>query len=437
MSYTRRADLRGHRSESRNLVDEVLQRARPRKYPRRHRHRDQLAEEPAHPHARARLQQRSRCWKRSMLDAGGEYAWRVRGEEHAVDAGRHRQAAAQLAIAATARDERTRNTRPDRSTTRAASDDAARPVRIQGSTTPRRCRSMKSKPAAEIVKRFATGAMSLRINFSTEAHETLAVAMNRIGGKSNTGEGGEDPASVMRPSRRDERHDDRCLGTMVSERQEGGQADPLGTKATALKQDQAGGFRPLRRHRRTTWCSRSESCRSRWPKARSRARAASCPAVKVRRVHRPLRYSDAGRRPDLAAAASRHLFDRRSRAAHPRPEERQPARRGQREAGVRSRRRHGCGGRGESASPTTCSFPATTAAPAHRRGPRSSTRVRPGNSASPKPSRRCLLNRLRGRIRVQADGQMKTGRDVVIGALLGADEFGFATAPLVTPKAAS
>ena len=71
-----------------------------------------------------------------------------------------------------------------------ASPDAARPVRIQD-------RSGKAIPveevesAAEIVKRFATGAMSLG-SISTEAHSTLALAMNRIGGKSNTGEGGED-----------------------------------------------------------------------------------------------------------------------------------------------------------------------------------------------------------------------------------------------------
>ena len=57
--------------------------------------------------------------------------------------------------------------------------------------------------------------------------------------------------------------------------------------------------------------------------------------------------------------------------------------------------------------------------------------ARPGRSALPKPSRRLLLNGLRGRIAVQVDGGLRTGRDVAIGALLGADEFGFATAPLI------
>ena len=71
------------------------------------------------------------------------------------------------------------------------------------------------------------------------------------------------------------------------------------------------------------------------------------------------------------------------------------------------------------------------AAPALRRRQPSSTRACPGNWAWPKPTRRLLLNNLRTRIIVETDGQLKTGRDVVIAALLGAEEFGFATAPLV------
>ena len=74
------------------------------------------------------------------------------------------------------------------------------------------------EPASEIVKRFATGAMSFG-SISKEAHETLAIAMNRIGGKSNTGEGGEDEARFSRRERR-----------------------------SAAKRDQAGGFGALRRH---------------------------------------------------------------------------------------------------------------------------------------------------------------------------------------------
>ncbi len=72
-----------------------------------------------------------------------------------------------------------------------------------------------------------------------------------------------------------------------------------------------------------------------------------------------------------------------------------------------------------------------TAARAPRPGRPSSTRARPWELGLAETQQTLVLNRLRGRVRVQADGQMKTGRDVVIGALLGADEFGFATAPLV------
>ena len=72
-----------------------------------------------------------------------------------------------------------------------AAHDAARPVRVPLRRRASRCRSRRSSRPQEIVKRFATGAMSLG-SISTEAHTTLAIAMNRIGGKSNTGEGGED-----------------------------------------------------------------------------------------------------------------------------------------------------------------------------------------------------------------------------------------------------
>ena len=66
-----------------------------------------------------------------------------------------------------------------------------------------------------------------------------------------------------------------------------------------------------------------------------------------------------------------------------------------------------------------------------RRSTRSSTPARRGSWASPRPSRRCCCSGLRDRVTVQVDGQLKTGRDVIIAALLGAEEFGFATAPLI------
>jgi len=82
-------------------------------------------------------------------------------------------------------------------------------------------------------------------------------------------------------------------------------------------------------------------------------------------------------------------------------------------------------------SPTTSPFPGTMAARARRPGRRSNTAGTPWELGLAETQQTLVLNRLRGRIAVQVDGQIKTGRDVVIGAILGADEFGFATAPLV------
>ena len=125
-----------------------------------------------------------------MLDAGGEYAWRVRGEEHmwtpdAIAKLQHARARQPLRHLQGIRAAHQRPVAPPH--------DAARPVRVQGRSGARPIPIDEVEPAAEIVKRFATGAMSLG-SISTEAHTTLAIAMNRIGGKSNTGEGGEDPA---------------------------------------------------------------------------------------------------------------------------------------------------------------------------------------------------------------------------------------------------
>ena len=123
----------------------------------------------------------------TMLDAGGEYAWRVRGEEHTwtPDAIAKLQHATRKASYATYKEYAALiNDQSERHKTfRGLFEfrfEGRKPVPLE-----------EVEPAAEIVKRFSTGAMSLG-SISTEAHTTLAIAMNRIGGKSNTGEGGED-----------------------------------------------------------------------------------------------------------------------------------------------------------------------------------------------------------------------------------------------------
>ncbi len=192
------------------------------------------------------------------------------------------------------------------------------------------------EPASEIVKRFSTGAMSFG-SISREAHTTLAMAMNRIGGKSNTGEGGEER--------------DRFT--------------PLPNGDSHALGDQAGRLGPLRRDHRISGQCRRPPDQDRAGRQARRGRPAARP--QGRPAHRRGAPFDAGRRPDLAAAAPRHLFDRGSRPAHPRPAEREPegARLG--EAGLRSRRRHGRRGRRQVPAPIMSPSPATKAAPAPRR----------------------------------------------------------------------
>ena len=152
------------------------------------------------------------------------------------------------------------------------------------------------EPVETIVKRFATGAMSYG-SISGEAHETLAIAMNRLGGKSNTGEGGEDAGALRARS-------------------------PTATRSgSAIKQVALG---PLRRHQRVPRQRRRPADQDGAGRQARRGRpAARAQGVPVDREGAAL---DARRRPDLAAAAPRHLFDRGPGAADLRPEELEPAR---------------------------------------------------------------------------------------------------------------
>ena len=165
---------------------------------------------------------------------------------------------------------------------------------LQGRRRGRRCRSTRSSRSA----RSSSGSPPARCRYGSicqEAHETLAIAMNRLGGKSNTGEGGEDADRLLDPERR--------------------------------SRDQAGRLRPVRRDQRSTSPTPTTS-RSRWRRAPSPARAASCPATRSTRGSPRPGTRRPGVGPDLAAAAPRHLLDRGPRPADPRPQERQPARRG-------------------------------------------------------------------------------------------------------------
>ena len=192
------------------------------------------------------------------------------------------------------------------------------------------------EPAAEIVKRFATGAMSLG-SISTEAHATLAVAMNRIGGKSNTGEGGEDPARY----RAEMKGDAIAEGTHFSDIIGKGDivvdfplkaGDSLRSK---IKQVASGRFGVT-----TEYLVSADQLQIKMAQGAKPGEGGQLPGGKVSDYIGTPALLGAGRRPDLAAAAPRHLLDRGPRAADPRPEEREPEGERQRQARLRGRRRH-------------------------------------------------------------------------------------------------
>jgi glutamate synthase (NADPH/NADH) large chain len=133
----------------------------------------------------------------TMLDAGGEYAFRVRGEEHMWTPD---------AIAKLQHSTKTNSYSTYKEYAQIINDQSQRHMTLRGLFEFRFDKAQpipvdEVEPAKEIVKRFASGAMSLG-SISSEAHTTLAVAMNRIGGKSNTGEGGEDPIALSQRTER-------------------------------------------------------------------------------------------------------------------------------------------------------------------------------------------------------------------------------------------
>jgi glutamate synthase (NADPH/NADH) large chain len=149
------------------------------------------------------------------------------------------------------------------------------------------------EPASEIVKRFATGAMSFG-SISAEAHETLAIAMNRLGGRSNSGEGGEEPRRYTPDDNGD-----------------------------APQRDQAGRVGALRRH--GEYLVNADELQIKIAQGAKPGEGGQLPGHKVdERIAGAL--LDAGRDAHLAAAAPRHLLDRGPGAAHLRPEDRQPER---------------------------------------------------------------------------------------------------------------
>ena len=280
--------------------------------------------------------------------------------------------------------------------------------------------------AAEIVKRFATGAMSLG-SISTEAHSTLAIAMNRIGGKSNTGEGGEDPARY----RNELKGIPITQGTKVSEVLGDGimvadfelnAGDSLRSK---IKQVASGRFGVT-----TEYLVSADQIQIKMAQGAKPGEGGQLPGGKVSDYIGKLRYSVPGvglisppPHHDIYSIEDLAQLIHDLKNANPRAD-----------ISVKLVSEVGVGT--IAAGVTKCKADHLVIA-GHDGGTGASPWSSIKHAGTPwelglaETQQTLVLNQLRGRVRVQADGQMKTGRDVVIGALLGADEFGFATAPLV------
>ncbi|MFZ9395830.1 MAG: glutamate synthase large subunit [Erythrobacter sp.] len=331
---------------------------------------------------------------KNMLDVGGIYQYRLRGEDHAwtPDNIAHLQHAV-------------RGNKPKdyAEFAKSINEQSERLLTIRGLMEFRKADKPipleEVEPASEIVKRFSTGAMSFG-SISHEAHSTLAIAMNRIGGRSNTGEGGEEP----------ERFKPLPNG------------DSMRSK---IKQVASGRFGVT-----TEYLANSDDIQIKMAQGAKPGEGGQLPGHKVDKRIGAVRHSTPG--VGLISPPPHHdiySIEDLAQLIHDLKNVNPAARIsvklvsevgvGTVAAGVsKARADHvtisGYEG-GTGASPLTSLTHAGS----------------PWEIGLAETQQTLLLNDLRSRIAVQVDGGLRTGRDVAIGALLGADEFGFATAPLI------
>jgi glutamate synthase (NADPH/NADH) large chain len=329
------------------------------------------------------------------LQIGGEYQWRREGEPHLFDP----ETVFTLQHA-------TRSKRFDvfKRYTNRVDDQSRRLMTLRGlfnfkSDIRKPIPIDEVEPASEIIKRFATGAMSYG-SISQEAHETLAIAMNRIGGKSNTGEGGEDP--------------DR------------NKADNNGDlRRSAIKQVASGRFGVT-----SEYLVNADDIQIKMAQGAKPGEGGQLPGNKVYPWIAKVRYSTPG--VGLISPPPHHdiysiedlaqlIHDLKNANNQARIHVKLVA-----EVGV-----------GTVAAGVSKAHADVVLISGHDGGTGASPLTSLKHAGAPwelglaETQQTLLLNGLRDRIVVQVDGQMKTGRDVLIAALLGAEEFGFATAPLV------
>ncbi len=331
---------------------------------------------------------------RSMLDVGGIYQYRLRGEEHAWTPGN----IAQLQHAVRGNDPKNYE-----EFAKSINEQSERLLTIRGLMELKPADQAvpldEVEPASEIVKRFATGAMSFG-SISHEAHSTLAIAMNRIGGRSNTGEGGEEPERFLPLESGD-------------------------SMRSRIKQVASGRFGVT-----TEYLVNSDDIQLKMAQGAKPGEGGQLPGHKVDKRIGAVRHSTPG--VGLISPPPHHdiySIEDLAQLIHDLKNVQPTARIsvklvsevgvGTVAAGVsKARADHvtisGYDG-GTGASPLTSLT--------HAGGP--------WEIGLAETQQTLLLNDLRSRIAVQVDGGLRTGRDVAIGALLGADEFGFATAPLI------
>nr|MCH9673390.1 glutamate synthase large subunit [Gammaproteobacteria bacterium] len=330
----------------------------------------------------------------NALDAGGDYAYRIRGEDHMwtpdsvsrlqhAVRGNDSKSFEEFASLVNEQNERLLTLRglfefnfPDQG------------VPIE-----------EVEPAAEIVKRFATGAMSFG-SISYEAHTNLAIAMNRIGGKSNTGEGGELP----------ERFKPLPNGDSMR---------------SAIKQVASGRFGVT-----TEYLVNADDLQIKMAQGAKPGEGGQLPGHKVDQTIAKVRYSTPG--VGLISPPPHHdiySIEDLAQLIHDLKNVNPAARISVKlvsEVGV-----------GTVAAGVSKAHADHVTIAGHDGGTGASPLTSIKHAGSPweiglaETHQTLVLNDLRGRIAVQVDGGLRTGRDVVIGALLGADEFGFATAPLI------
>ncbi|KQZ86953.1 glutamate synthase [Mesorhizobium sp. Root157] len=337
---------------------------------------------------------------RNSLDVGGEYMYRMRGEAHAWTP----DAVATLQHAVRQGSWETFKVFSEQVNDAVANAHSIRGlfrIRTAEEVGRKKARLDQVMPASEIVKRFSTGAMSFG-SISREAHTTLAIAMNKIGGKSNTGEGGEEP--------------DRYLPLP------GGGRNP---ERSAIKQIASGRFGVT-----AEYLVNSDMIQIKVAQGAKPGEGGQLPGHKVDATIAKTRHSTQG--VGLISPPPHHdiysiedlaqlIYDLKNvnPAADVSVKLVSEVGVGTVAAGVaKARADHitisGYDG-GTGASPLTSLKHAGS----------------PWEMGLAETHQTLVLNGLRSRVALQVDGGLRTGRDVIIGALLGADEFGFATAPLI------